>query len=82
MKRGKLITVLTGAMLAWPLVSRAQQPEKVHRIAILHPSLPAAQLTLGETPFYQSTTLNLIKNLKTTAALALRLRPSLSVPRR
>jgi putative ABC transport system substrate-binding protein len=46
MRRREFITLLGGAMVAWPLAAGAQSPERIRRIGVLH--TPAADDSEGQ----------------------------------
>ena len=45
MRRREVVAALLAVAAAWPCVAQARPPEKVYRIAILHPSNPIALLS-------------------------------------
>ena len=51
MKRRAFMGLIGGAV-ALPLVARAQQPRKQHRLAFVHSGIPAAKLTAAAGPFW------------------------------
>jgi len=52
MQRREFLGALGGAVAAWPLAARGQQPKKQYRIAFVHSGIPADRLTESAGPFW------------------------------